>query len=74
MAEQKASGFCKECDKRVVVFRKGTNHILHFLLSLFTLGLWLIVWIGTSIKIGGWRCTQCGSGNRAFHKKVTDIR
>ena len=61
MAEQKRSGFCKDCDKQVVVFRKGTNHILHLLLSIFTAGLWLIVWIGVAIKFGGWRCTQCGS-------------
>jgi hypothetical protein len=62
MAEEKRSGFCKGCDKQVVVFRKGTNHILHLLLSLVTMGLWLIIWFGSAVKFGGWRCTQCGSG------------
>jgi hypothetical protein len=61
MAEEKKGGFCKSCEKQVVVFRKGTNHILHLLLTLFTFGLWLIVWFGSSVKFGGWRCTQCGS-------------
>lgn len=61
MAEQKSSGFCKTCNRQVVVFRKGTNHILHLLLSLLTFGLWIIIWIGVSVKFGGWRCTQCGS-------------
>lgn len=68
MTDQKKSGFCQVCNKRVVVFRKGTNHILHLLLSILTMGLWLIVWIGTVIKFGGWRCAECGS-NRV--RKVT---
>ena len=61
MAEEKAGGFCKSCNKQSVVFRKGTNHILHLLLTLVTVGLWLIVWVGCTIKFGGWRCTTCGS-------------
>lgn len=62
MAEDKASGLCADCGRRVVVFRKGANHILHLILSVLTLGLWLIVWFGSSVKFGGWRCQSCGSG------------
>ena len=29
----------------VLVKGKPTNHVLHLLLSVFTLGLWLIVWL-----------------------------
>jgi len=61
MAQQEATGFCKVCNKQVMVRRRGTNHILHLLLTIFTAGFWLIIWILCSIKIGGWRCTQCGS-------------
>lgn len=61
MAEEKKGGHCKSCQQRVVVFRKGTNHVLHLLLTLVTFGLWLIVWFGSAVKFGGWRCTQCGS-------------
>lgn len=61
MADEKRGGFCKSCNQRVVVFRKGTNHILHLLLSLVTLGLWLIVWFAAAVKFGGWRCERCGS-------------
>lgn len=60
MAIQEATGFCKGCNKQMLIRRKGTNHILHFLLTIFTVGLWLIIWILASIKIGGWRCSQCG--------------
>ena len=61
MAEEKRGGYCARCKKNVVVFRRGTSHVLHLLLSILTAGLWLIVWIGASIKFGGWRCHECGS-------------
>ncbi len=61
MAEEKKSGYCKGCQKQVVVFRKGTNHILHLLMTIITGGLWLFLWLGLTIKFCGWRCTQCGS-------------
>jgi len=61
MAAQEKSGMCEACNKQVMVRRKGTNHILHLILSVLTAGIWIIVWILASIKFGGWRCTQCGS-------------
>lgn len=61
MAEQRKSGYCKNCKKDVIVFRPGTNHILHLLISIVTMGVWLIPWFLHSIKIGGWRCQTCGS-------------
>jgi hypothetical protein len=62
MAEfQEASGYCTHCEKQVLIRRKGTNHVLHLLLTLVTGGLWLIVWILCAIKIGGWHCAQCGT-------------
>ncbi len=61
MSDEKIRGFCKDCNKFVVAFRSKPNHVLHLLLSIFTLGLWVFVWIGLSIKIGGWKCSECGS-------------
>lgn len=61
MATQYKSGFCSRCKDQRKVGRKGTSHVLHLLLSIVTMGLWLIIWIGTSIKFGGWRCETCGS-------------
>ena len=60
MAVQEKGGLCETCNRQVMVRRKGTNHIFHFIMSLVTMGLWIIPWILISIKIGGWRCTQCG--------------
>ncbi|MEQ6916564.1 hypothetical protein [Halomonas aquatica] len=62
MAEQMRQGFCQECNKYTLVKRKGVSHILHLLLSIFTIGAWVFVWIGLAIfNIGGWRCQTCGS-------------
>lgn len=60
MSEKRRSGYCRECDKQVVAFKPGTNHILHLILSLITGGLWLPVWLILVLTRGGWRCEQCG--------------
>ena len=58
------SKFCKTCNKQVLARRKGVNHILHLILSLFTFGIWVIIWILVVVKnivvIGEWRCSTCG--------------
>ncbi|CAM3306981.1 hypothetical protein [Halomonas lysinitropha] len=62
MAEQMRQGFCRECNKYTLVKRRGVNHILHLLLSIFTLSLWVVVWVFlTLFHVGGWRCQACGS-------------
>lgn len=61
MAMEFKSGFCKRCNAQTKVERKGVNHVLHLLLSVITGGLWLLIWIGTAIRFGGWRCATCGS-------------
>lgn len=61
MAFEETGGHCKPCGKRIILKRKGTNHILHAILSIFTLGFWVIIWIGSTIKFGGWYCSACGS-------------
>lgn len=55
-------GYCRTCAQPRKLERKGTNHILHLLLSLVTVGAWVIVWIFLSnVKVGGWACSVCGS-------------
>jgi hypothetical protein len=53
-------GYCRICEKRVMVRRKGINHILHLLLAIVTWGGWSLVWLVLAIRIGGWRCPDCG--------------
>ena len=66
MAEQYKSGFCKDCNEQRKVARPKINHILHLILSIITAGIWLIVWLGISIRVGGWRCDECGSKRVKF--------
>lgn len=60
MGDDRTSRFCRTCNRQALATRPGTNHILHLLISVFTLGLWIPMWILISIKIGGWRCNTCG--------------
>jgi len=61
---QTATGFCKRCQRQVAIQRPGVNHVLHLLLTMFTLGLWFPLWMlfifAGSFGLGGWRCTTCG--------------
>jgi zinc-ribbon domain len=72
MVAQEASGFCKGCNRQVVVRRQGTNHVLHLLLALVTVGIWIPIWLLLSIKIGGWRCGSCGlrASRSLFHWSI----
>lgn len=63
MATEYTAGYCIACKCARKLERKGTNHILHLLLSILTLGVWLIFWIGNTVKFGGWSCSSCGSKN-----------
>jgi len=44
----------------VLARTKGTNHILHLFLTIFTGGLWAVVWIFASMGKKDWRCPMCG--------------
>jgi len=61
MAFEETQKFCPSCGRNVVARRKSTNHILHFLIAVLTCGLWIFVWMGSSVRFGGWLCSQCGS-------------
>ena len=67
MASEIRNGYCHDCGKPVPIFRKEhtPNHLLHFLLTILTSGLWLAFWIGVIITYSflkpGWQCAECGS-------------
>ncbi len=71
MAQEYTAGYCNNCQADRKLERKATNHILHFfitvVLGIYTAGIgaviWIAVWILSSIKFGGWRCSACGSTN-----------
>ena len=62
MSQKQAGKFYHHCNKNVMATGTKPNHVLHFFLTLFTFGLWGIVWILVAAgKMGGFRCTKCGS-------------
>lgn len=82
--------YCNQCNANVLAQRQveeieisKTNHILHLLLSIFTGGIWIPMWILIAITgsfanavralIGAplsyWHCTKCGREWEEVNKK-----
>ena len=62
MGQKQTGRFCPHCQKKTMAIGNTPSHLLHLILSIFTFGLWIPVWILISIgKIGGYRCSQCGT-------------
>ncbi|MDX6649592.1 MAG: hypothetical protein QOJ97_1543 [Solirubrobacteraceae bacterium] len=62
MAIKQSSGYCNHCQQPRPFSKNAPNHVLHFVVSLFTVGLWIPVWIVLSVKAAGSSaiCTACG--------------
>lgn len=62
MAERTEMRWCGRCDQTVPVTIRTPSHVMHAVLSLITMGAWLIVWLAlifeTKIRPGG-RCPKC---------------
>ena len=57
---------CKDCGRRTEHLVPKPSHLLHFFLSLVTLGAWLLVWALVAIFRGSPECTRCGKKYRGF--------
>ena len=62
-------GFCATCNHQTlhIVQEDRCNHILHLLLSVFTIGFWIPVWILVALSSGSEApsCTVCGAKGKA---------
>lgn len=67
-------GYCNTCQRPSKLERKSPNHLLHVVLTVvlgvLTLPLagigalfWILIWVMSSVRFGGWSCHQCG-GNK----------
>lgn len=63
MADSQLSGWCKYCQQQQLMVKPRINHVLHLILTLVTLGVWGIVWIGLGLMsaLKRYRCSQCGT-------------
>lgn len=61
MPIEETSGFCAYCQKPVLGRRDGINHVAYILLTIFTCGLWGIVWVlQVAFGRGEYACPTCG--------------
>jgi len=68
MAMKYRAGYCDVCAENQKLERKSGNHVLHLILSIITLGWWVIIWILVAVSSEPWTCSKCGT------KKVTVLR
>lgn len=68
MATQTIQRHCNTCQGPRPFDRPGTSHILHLLLTVFTAGLWLLVWVPLMMlgSGGSYRCRYCGGTATPF--------
>lgn len=76
MAQEFGMMYCDRCKEQVQATRSTPNHVLHFLLLLFTMGVWLPVWLLITLNAGtiGWRCVKCGSLDAAHRRSDKIVR
>lgn len=55
-------GFCNRCGP-VLAQKETPNHVLHFLIGMFTCGAWWVVWAILAAEAHGraFRCPRCGA-------------
>ena len=52
---------CRLCRRPTQHLQPSTSHVLHLLLSIFTLGIWVIVWILAAVANSSQKtCSVCG--------------
>jgi hypothetical protein len=62
--------FCEEEVAMVLAERQTPNHILHLLLSVFTAGFWIPVWILVILfGSGSYCCPRCGAKTLGYVPK-----
>jgi hypothetical protein len=55
--------YCPRCQRLTLGRRDTPNHVLHFLVTFLTCGLWAFVWLGTAVLATRrpYLCTICGT-------------
>ncbi len=62
MSAIQGTGYCQMCGRQSYFTKPRVNHVLHLILSIVTLGAWLVVWavLGALNASKASRCTTCG--------------
>lgn len=63
MAKANVLVTCRSCGDLVSVKRRTPSHALHAIMSVVTVGFWVIIWLAAifeaSVRPGGNRCPKC---------------
>ncbi len=63
--------YCGQCDSPQKSTRQHISHLLHFIVSLVTLGMWLPVWFGVALVANyRWTCDACGAAVKLRGKRA----
>lgn len=67
MGISKQRRYCPDDDRMVFAEKQTPNHLLHLLLSVVTMGAWLVVWVILIVgaDLGAYRCPHCGEKTKA---------
>lgn len=62
MAHEEASCYCGFCQRPVLGRRDKPAHLIHFIITFFSCGLWGIIWLiaWLSSKGNDFACPTCG--------------
>jgi hypothetical protein len=63
MATEEWQTYCPRCQTVILGRRDKPNHLLHFIITFFTCGLWIIPWVFIGIEADArpFRCPICGT-------------
>ncbi|KRE00066.1 hypothetical protein ASE63_08160 [Bosea sp. Root381] len=72
MGEKTERAYCRTCEAPVLATKQKPAHVLHLLLTLVTLGVWLIVWIVLTLiaSMKSYRCPTCGDRTVPYTRKL----
>lgn len=52
--------YCESCKRKTLHVGLSTSHVLHFLISIVTMGMWIPMWLIIAIRNEfSYECTEC---------------
>lgn len=62
MSQSQTNKYCRVCKKNTLFTRNKMRHLLHWILSIATFGIWFwLVYLPLGLFGEPYRCNQCGS-------------
>lgn len=51
---------CDKCKRKTLHVGPSTSHVLHFFVSIFTMGMWVPIWLFLAVRNEfSYECTEC---------------